>query len=136
MSNRRRRGIASSLLATSLLLMMMSISGSWGTVYGQSGGPTPTVVIGIVSPGGGAEGEDPGRNQVVAGESAEASESVEVGNSPARPELVAGESGSIDATALPMSGAESAVQWPLLIAGLVLFASGALIFRRTRSLQS
>lgn len=134
MSNRRRRGIASSLLATSLLLMMMSIGGSWGTVYGQSGGPTP--VIGIVAPGGGAEGENPGRNQVVAGESAEASESVEVGNSPARPELVAGESGTIDATALPMSGAESAVQWPLLIAAVVLFASGAVIFRRTRNLQS
>ncbi len=134
MSNRRRRGIASSLLATSLLLMMMSMGGSWGIAYGQSGGPTP--VIGIVAPGGGAEGENPGRNQVVAGESAEASESVEVGDAPARPELVAGESGSINATALPMSGAESAVQWPLLIAAVILFASGALIFRRTRNLQS
>jgi len=134
MSNQRRRGIASSLLATSLLLMMMSISGSWGTAYGQSGGPTP--VIGIVAPGGGAEGEAPGRNQAVAGESAEASEAVEVGNSLGRPELVAGESGTTNASALPMSGAETAVQWPLLIAAVVLFASGALIFRRTRNLQS
>ncbi len=133
MSNRRRRGIAASLLATSLLLMMMSIGGNWDTAYGQSGGPTPTVVISVVAPGGGAEGEDPGRLEAVAGESAEA------GDSAARPEAVAGESGEAAeaaSTTLPLSGAESAVQWPLLAAGVVLFASGALIFRRTRNLQS
>jgi len=133
MSDRRRRGIASSLLATSLLLMMMSISGNWGTVYGQSGGPTPTIVVNIVSPGGGAEGETTPRNEAVAGESAEAGEAA------ARPEAVAGESGEAgagEASVLPMGGAESPVQWPLLIAGVVLFASGALIFRRTRKIQS
>jgi hypothetical protein len=131
MTDRRWRGWASSLLATGLLLMMMSMGGNWGTVYGQSGGPTPTPDVSAVAPDTGAEGEDEGREEAVAGESAEAGDAAE------QPEAVAGESGDADiAAALPSSGAEAAVQWPLLVAGVVLFVSGAVIFRRTRKFQS
>lgn len=42
MMYRRHHSIASSLLLTGLLVMLMSLSGGWGIAYGQTAGPTPT----------------------------------------------------------------------------------------------
>src|SRR4051812_701183 len=88
MSRERQRGFAASLLIPGLLLLAMSMGGTWGRAHGQSGGPGPDVAPTIVA---GAEGETPPppRRQAVAGESGEAPAEA----APGRNRAVAGESG-------------------------------------------
>lgn len=128
MSLRRMHNLAVSLIATGLIVVLMGMGGSWGAAYGQSvSGPTPT--IGVVAPNSGAEGTGPSRNTAVAGESSELA-----GESSA--EAVAGEAGEAGengvGNVLENTGADSALQWPLLATGVLLFAAGAVLFARTR----
>ena len=147
MSRDRQRGFAVSLLLPGLLVLLMGLGGSWGSAYGQSGGPAPTPEAGPPLPNavqpvvGGAEGEAPasGRPEAVAGESGVADEASagEVSAS-GRPEAVAGESGVLDTTVegtpslIASTGAASGMQWSLLLAGMLLLAGGGVMFARAR----
>ena len=129
----RQRGLASSLLITSMLVLFMGFGGSWSTAYGQNSGGAPPPAD-VTGPAGGAEGVPPQRRTAVAGESAEIVEAAppEAVPETGRNQAVVPASEEILSNALDATGAESAIQWPLVATGVALFALGALFFVRAR----